>query len=315
MAAPDIEAARRAADELVRAGAGRVLLFGSVARGEATDRSDIDLVAIYDDLDYKVRSKRRCALEAQAGAVAGCPVDVVVTDAPEWQVRTTRVPCSVEARIAGYAVELADTGRHAGIDWNKEIGLPSNPTAELASRFGEIYNAALRLENHLRPTVAEIRDADAGNTASQHHKEGVRFASAMSEVLAIVESAAKATHIASVGTAPAWKHNIPALLKNQPEPIRNAFFALAGSTLDLTVLDEWRKSNYLENRPDLPTEDDLREQCTVALHIAAIAVDQCRLQGIPEQDLALWDEQVSLVSDLLDGPLRYRDTPDIGIEL
>ena len=61
MAAPDLAAARRAADELVRAGAGRALLFGSVARGEAGHRSDIDLVAIYDDLgDYSDRSRRRC---------------------------------------------------------------------------------------------------------------------------------------------------------------------------------------------------------------------------------------------------------------
>ena len=44
--------ARRAADELIAAGAGRVLLFGSLARGEQRGASDIDLVAVYDDLDY-----------------------------------------------------------------------------------------------------------------------------------------------------------------------------------------------------------------------------------------------------------------------
>ncbi len=127
MAAPDLAAARRASDELVRAGAGRVLLFGSLARGEAGHHSDIDLVAIYDDLgDYSDRSTRRCVLEAKAGEVAGWPVDVVVTDAPEWAVRTTRVPCSVEARIAGDAVELADTGHHTGIDWDK--GASDRPT-------------------------------------------------------------------------------------------------------------------------------------------------------------------------------------------
>ena len=138
MAAPDLAAARRAADELVRAGAGRVLLFGSVARGEAGRRSDIDLVAIYDDLgDYSTRNKRRCALEAKARAVTGCSVDVMVTDAPEWAVRTTKVPCSMEARVAGYAVELADAGRRTAIDWDKEIGLPASPAGELESRFTE----------------------------------------------------------------------------------------------------------------------------------------------------------------------------------
>ena len=44
-------------------------------------------------------------LQVKAGEVAGCSVDVVVTGVPEWAVRTTKVPCSVEARIAGYAVD------------------------------------------------------------------------------------------------------------------------------------------------------------------------------------------------------------------
>lgn len=49
VAVPSEVAARRAADALVAAGAGRVLLFGSVARGDQGVHSDIDLVAIFDD--------------------------------------------------------------------------------------------------------------------------------------------------------------------------------------------------------------------------------------------------------------------------
>jgi len=311
MAAPDLAAARRAADELVRAGAGRVLLFGSVARGEAGQSSDIDLVAIYNDLgDYSTRSKRRCALEAKARAATGCPVDVIVTDAPEWAVRTTKVPCSVEARIAGDAVELADAGHHAGIDWDKEIGLPADPTAELASRFEEMYDAAARLEIHLRPTVAE---ADAVDADHRRHQEGVRFASAMAEVLLIVESAAKATYVISLGAAPPKKHNIVGLLADQPETVRHAFHTLAGNALDLAALHEWRKSNYVADRPELPDENQLREQCAAAVSIGAIVADECRRQGISERDLDLWDHHSERVSAVLDEPLRLPDRPDRGI--
>ncbi|WP_419840300.1 hypothetical protein [Candidatus Poriferisodalis sp.] len=90
MAAPDLAAARRAADELVRAGAGRVLLFGSVARGDA--------------------------------------------------------------------------GHHAGIDWDKEIGLPADPTAELASRFEEMYDAAGRQAHSARGRRQPVRQHPRGRS-------------------------------------------------------------------------------------------------------------------------------------------------------
>ena len=94
--APELADARRAAAALADAGVARVVLFGSVARGDATAHSDIDLMAIYDDLDYAVRWETRCALKPLAESAAGYPVDVVVTDRPEWKVRTTHVSTSFQ---------------------------------------------------------------------------------------------------------------------------------------------------------------------------------------------------------------------------
>ena len=312
MAAPDLAAARRAAAQLVAAGAGRVLVFGSVARGDASEDSDIDLVAIFDDLDYSTRSEQRCALEAKAREATGCPVDVIVTDAPEWAVRTTKVPCSVEARLAVDAIELADTGSHAGIRWDKEIGLPADPTAELAARFREMYQAAARLEDDLRPSAAEI---DADDDRTRRSKEDLRFARAMSEVQLLVESAAKVTHIISLRTAPPWKHNIPELLAKQPDSIREAFHTLAGDAIDLATLDEWRKSNYVTALLALPSEDSLRAQCVAALSIGEAVADSCRRQGVAEQHLDEWDRNAQRVTDVLDGPIRLPDDPGHSIGL
>ena len=61
--------AQRAADALAQAGAARVLLFGSLARGEAGEGSDIDLVAVFDDLDYAQRRSQA----ARAGRPGGEP--------------------------------------------------------------------------------------------------------------------------------------------------------------------------------------------------------------------------------------------------
>ncbi len=149
---------------------------------------DIDLVAIYDDLDYNERWKRRCALKARARATAGCDVAVYVTDAPEWAVRTTKVPCSLESRVAGYAVELADVGTHVGIDWDKEIGLPADLAAELASRFTDVSDAVTRLTVSVRPGVHEA-DAAADSYGTVAEKSS---------------TASSASQINATSTVPAW---------------------------------------------------------------------------------------------------------------
>ncbi len=306
VAAPDLAAARRAAAQLIGAGAGRVLVFGSVARGEATEDSDIDLVAIFDDLgDYSTRTQKRCALEACALEAAGRPVDVMVTDAPEWAVRTTQVPCSVEARVVGHAVEVADAGRHGDIDWSKEIGLPADPAAELASRFSGMSRAVLRLKRHLTPDQYELAAIEDGDPDSLREHEGERFASAMAEVLVVIETAAKITHIVSVGTAPARTHRLASLLASQPESVGEAFWRLAGSRVDLAGLHVWRQGvAYVDSRPELPSEDHLREHCRAALAIGALAADACRQQVVSEDQFSAWDERVRACNEALDGPIR-----------
>ncbi|MDE0134489.1 MAG: nucleotidyltransferase domain-containing protein [Acidimicrobiaceae bacterium] len=314
MSAPDLAAARRAAGELVAAGAGKVLLFGSLARGEATERSDIDLVAIYDDLDYAERGKRRCALEARGAAAAGCRVDVMVTDAPEWAVRTARVPCSVEARIAGYALELADAGDHGGIDWDKEIGLPSDSTAELQSRFTDMSDAIAALTNQMQPAPQEIAAAD--DVGERAALEDVRWARAMGELHMVVESAAKATHIVTTGSAPPHDHRIDALLAGQPEQVRDSFSQLAGDRVELSELHIWRPgATYSADRPHSRFDDaSLRAHVTAALQIADFAADQCRHEGIADSALVRYERRRNHCRHILEGPLRHTDTSESDLE-
>ena len=314
MGVPDLAAARRAAGELVEAGAGRVLLFGSLARGEATERSDIDLVAIYDDLDYAERGKRRCALEARGRAAAGHRVDVMVTDAPEWAVRTARVPCSVEARIAGYALELADAGDHDGIDWNKEIGLPSDSTAELQSRFTDMSDAIAALTNQMQPAPQEVAAAD--DIEERAALEDVRWARAMGEVHMIVESAAKAAHIVTTDSAPPHDHRIDALLADQPEALRDSFSQLAGDDVELSELHIWRPgATYSADRPHSRFDDaSLRAHVAAVLKIADFAAEQCRHEGVADSALVRYERRRSHCQQVLEGPLRHTGTPGSALE-
>ena len=132
---PTRDDARRAADELVAAGASQVLLFGSVARGDARAESDIDLVAVFDDLDYTQRLSLKLSLRATAEAAAGWPVEVYVTDRAEWARRSCGVSASLEARIAPDAVTLVDCAG-AAVRWDKGIGLPSTNISEALGRDG-----------------------------------------------------------------------------------------------------------------------------------------------------------------------------------
>ncbi|MCY4664962.1 MAG: nucleotidyltransferase domain-containing protein, partial [Acidimicrobiaceae bacterium] len=66
-AAPTIDDARRAGRALAEAGAREVMVFGSVAKGEARPCSDIDLVVGLDDLDYR---SRRATAHAPQGVAA-----------------------------------------------------------------------------------------------------------------------------------------------------------------------------------------------------------------------------------------------------
>ena len=83
-AAPTVDDARRAGRALTDAGAREVMVFGSVTKGEARPYSDIDLVVVLDDLDYRNRRDTAHALEDLAAGAVGRSVDVWLTDVPEW---------------------------------------------------------------------------------------------------------------------------------------------------------------------------------------------------------------------------------------
>ena len=70
VSAPTIDDARTAGRALTGAGSREVLEFGSVARGDADPHSDIDLVVILDDLEYR---RRRDAAEASRSSPSARP--------------------------------------------------------------------------------------------------------------------------------------------------------------------------------------------------------------------------------------------------
>ena len=137
-----------------------MLLFGSLARGRQAPESDIDLVAIFDDLDYPTRWARKSELQRLAGEAAGCDVDVRVTDWPEWAVRSKVVTTSFESRIARDAVVLW-SGEPRGVNWDKEIGLPTTNEEEAAASLTNACEAVRREDpRHSGPLGSGRADPD-----------------------------------------------------------------------------------------------------------------------------------------------------------
>ena len=134
-AAPTLDDAMAAAGAMIATGVEEVLLFGSVASGTAGPHSDIDLVAVFADLDYAERHVRRQELEAAARGVVSWPVQVHVTDRPELQARIDRVPTSFECRIAAEAILVLASPSDRPTDWGKEMALPMSDAQESLRHF------------------------------------------------------------------------------------------------------------------------------------------------------------------------------------
>ena len=189
--------ADRAAALLVSAGVSRVLLFGSVARDEATEDSDVDLVAIYDDVDYSERFAHERELSRLVEAEIGHPVDVLVTDRPEWKVRSENVVTSLESRAVGYGVALADQGV-GEVDWDKEMVLPTNSYEEALRSLREVSKALTALGMFLTPSDAERQARELGDYEESAYLQGLRFEGACGQAQRAVESAIKSLlHLAS----------------------------------------------------------------------------------------------------------------------
>ena len=209
----------RAAAALADAGVARVVLFGSVARGEALDGSDIDLMAIYDDLDYSQRRAKEVELVSTAGAASGYPVDVVVTDRPEWKVRVEGVRASLESRAARDGVVLVD--RPSGVvHWDKKMVMPIDDYQEALFRLGLVDNCLLGLRERLEPSSVERIEQEMGNEVRAFDVYLVRLRRACGHAHGAVEASLKVLiHLgAGPGTA-AWGHASPDCASNWPSLI------------------------------------------------------------------------------------------------
>ena len=204
----DAEAAA-AAIGAARADVAKVMLFGSVARGQAVTDSDIDLVVLIDDLgDYQNRDEIKDQLTGAAEAVAGHPVHVHLSDLPEWRTRTEQVSASFEASLTDQLLPLLSREPRRPPDWGKPMTMPDNNLAEAANPHRDMVRHLRKLVAAMTPDEAErqARDPDVRDVYRKDRRMTV-----CGHAADTVELAVK-TVIALSGFPPMRTHNLRALL-------------------------------------------------------------------------------------------------------
>ena len=292
LTAPTLADAERAAAALAGAGAGRVVLFGSVARGDATERSDIDLVAIFDDLDYGERWERRCELVSLAGRVVEFPVDVSVTDRAEWAMRTSRVRTSFEGRAARDGVVLVDRPAAVDVDWGKEMVMPDSDYGEALARLEGARNALAELLLHLRPDPIEQGDIDEEEASARCQ---TRLHRGCGDAHMSVELAVKSLiHLGADLDRPAWGHDIRKLCAQLPEPHRSLLPALL-TPLGADAITPWRVAAVYNNTDTTP--ELLADLARIACRVVSYAADQFPASARPVAGVRMY---VGLIRDYLE---------------
>ena len=276
--------AERAAAALADAGVSRVVLFGSVARGDATERSDIDLAAIYDDLDYGTRSERVEELSSLASAAAGHPVEVFVTDRPEWKVRTEQVCTSFESRAAREGAALVDRGT-GEVNWSKEMVRPSNDYELALTRLHGTLRGLISLCEQLLPKQEEHLERQKVDEETAILASSVRLDWVCAHVQYTVETALKALiHLNADRETLAWGHDINELCTKLPDTHLQAVRSRLSEPMADQITRWHMRSRYWDEKwVDDPASLELIRDLTMAG--CAVAVYTARQFDDQEPDV------------------------------
>ena len=279
--------ARRAAQAVAaaRSDVVKVMLFGSVARGEASEASDIDLMVVFDDLgDYKDRREVRDRLAEAVRDSTPCSVDLHVTDLPEWKVRTEQVSASFEASIVDDLVTLVERPVRRNPEWGKPLGRPATNLEEAGSRFSDVARQLRSLNREMLPDENEL----VGDAFQRERELKERRRTACGRAADVIEAAVK-TVVALGGVSPTKTHNLAELVDQVGPPERRAQVVslVRASSLPMDSISAWHvKSNYAN---DVEKQwSDAADQLAAMVQLAHdMAVHADRVFTAADSDLIL----------------------------
>ena len=190
----------------------RVMLFGSLARGQVSPESDIDLVVVVDDLgDYSTRYNLQRDMAKTARGSAGHHVDVHLTDLAEWACRSETVTASFEASLTDHAVVMLERHPIANPDWSKIMTKPTTNLEEAAVKQTDMCRHAYALSRVILPHQGEL----TAEVEERIWMAQERMCQICGAAARLIESSIK-TVTATHGVSPKHTHNIENALKQIP---------------------------------------------------------------------------------------------------
>ena len=243
------------------------MLFGSVARGQANERSDIDLIAIYDDLDYNRRGEIADPLTAAAVEAAGFPVDVLVDR------------------------------RQGNVDWGKEMVMPDSDYQEGLYRLRHLANALATLESKMRPGGLETLNTNLGNRELAGIAQIGRMLALGGSAHAAVETAVEALiHVTAATRDEVWGHRIEELCGELPDGTRSDVERMLHPLSGRTITPwHWYERYHRRGKDPDPTSEVVTTLIGSACRVATYAAGHFGTEPVAE----LVHGNVAIVDDYL----------------
>lgn len=264
---PTVEDSRRVADALP----GSVVLFGSVARGDADHDSDIDLLVIVDHVDRDnpwEHHRLLCDLAEKAESV-DARAELVVVDWPEWMSRR-QVPGRVEHAADTQGTWLRRHSPGSEVKWEKLM----NPRdVATASVIAALRNATVRLEgagSSMVPHRKEIRLASAGEENLYWSAWQSRLARINGDLHDGLEELFRALRLLTgVSYNKRAKHTLVGPFDEFPGPVQDALSQHLTVT-DMQWIQIWHSASFCEEGARLSVSPETTRQLGyVASDVAA----------------------------------------------
>ena len=286
--APTIEDARRAAAALVDAGVGEVWLYGSVARGESRHSSDIDLVAVLDDLDYRRRFTVTHELQEAARRACGRNVEVLVTDQPEWRIQRVQVPASFASAISDDLMLLASSPMaRSGVDWDKEQVMATSDGELSVERLDAVLLNLDKIGPNVEPGWAERDLIDSDDRVERARVRGARLIAVCEAAHLAIENAAKTlAAISGVEAKTLWSHDVAKIVGSLDDRDTDAVEAMLAAAPELVKSPDYITMWRTRGAYGGPSEGITAQEVATPAFTTALATIACDVAVYAAETLA-----------------------------